>query len=242
MTLPTPSAFKPHSLGHTFEDADVTVFFGNSLSQPESVQSAFPDFQMIALKQTHSDVIVRSPYKGYAEGHAPEADAHYTDQKRLALRIRTADCMPVMIHDPESGLVASIHAGWRGIENEIITKTAAELARTSGSSLKRARVWIGPHIGPTSFEVNQDVAHKLEARFDAVRGFSGESTALIPHANPEKYFVNLLHIARAQLRSWGFEPERTTELIIDTVSSAAHESHRRDKEKAGRQISFIALK
>ena len=249
MSQYNPTDFHEHELGHFFENSAITVFFGDRRSTLVEVKKAFPDFHFSLLKQTHSDIVVEAPRLIEAEGtsidvsarEVPTADAQFTREKKIALCIRTADCLPVLIYDPETESVAAIHAGWRGIENEIILKTMSVLKRL-GSSLERAQAGIGPHIGADSFEVGLDVAKSLEARFDAVRGFSDESTSLVAHENPEKARVNLLAIARAQLKSCGIESERVVELAIDTYLSQAHESFRRDREKATRQISFIALK
>ena len=235
---PAGLQFREHALGMVFENSEVTVFFGDRNSNFEAVSRAFPDYSFSILNQTHSDLVVPSPF----EGLAPSADAHFTRARRVALCVRTADCMPVMIHDTNSGLIAGIHAGWRGIENEIIRKTAARLAVEAGASLDRAQAWIGPHIGSESFEVGSEVATSLELRFDAVRGFSRASTSLMPHSSGKKAYVDLLIIARAQLASCGIERERVLEIPIDTVTSMSHESYRRDGAASARQISFIALK
>jgi len=232
-----PRALEAHSLGAVFEDADITAFFGDRRSTPDALALAFPDFKFIGVKQTHSDIVIASPY----EDDPPEGDAHFTKEKRLALTVRTADCVPVLIYDPDSGFIASIHAGWRGVENEIVRKTGARL-HGRGTDLKRARAWIGPHIGVESFEVGEDVALKLETRLDAVPAYTDLATAIHPHPSQGKKRVDLLGIVRAQLGSIGIEAERRMEHIIDTVMSPEHESFRRDRERATRQISFIALK
>lgn len=237
---PSPHhTFENHSLGHVSERNERTVFFGGRDSTLERLKSAFPDYEFVILKQTHSDIVRVST--GPCPPQSFEGDAHWTRAKRLALCVRTADCLPILIHDPETGSVAAIHAGWRGIENEIIRKTCVQL-QAEGSTLGRAIAWLGPHIEAKSFEVGLDVAAKLEARFDAVRGFSGLTTALLPHADSAKKRVDLLAIASGQLRSCGFEPERMSVLAIDTFTSNEHASFRRDKTDSGRQISFIALK
>jgi YfiH family protein len=228
--------FQEHPLGHVYEDAEVTVFFGNKLSTEAAVAQAFPDFELMILNQTHSDLIVPAPFSA-----KPEADAQFTRRARVALCIRTADCTPVMIFDPSSRLIGAAHAGWRGVENEIVRKLCARLAR-EGANLDHARAWIGPHIGAASFEVGLNVAARLQARFEAVRGFSPEATALLPHEDPTKARLNLLAIVRAQLNAADIEKESVLELPIDTLTSLAHESFRRDATSAGRQISFIALK
>jgi polyphenol oxidase len=229
--------FEPHSLGTVFTNNDVTVFFGDRRSTPEALAAAFPDFNLMGPKQTHSDIIVRTPFGDVQ----PEGDAHFTTERRIALSIRTADCVPVMIHDPDSGAIAAIHAGWRGVENEIVRKTGKKLHEL-GTDLKRAHAWVGPHIGLESFEVGEDVALKLEARFDAVRAHTDVATAIHAHPSAGKKRVDLLSIVRAQLASIGIEKERTIEHAIDTYMSTEHESFRRDRERATRQISFIALR
>ncbi len=235
-----PNTPGKHALGHIVETTDVTVFFGDWRSSAQALTTAFPEYQLRFLKQTHSDVVVVS--NSSSSGQSDEsADGHLTSERKLALCIRTADCLPIMIYEPHSHFVAAIHAGWRGVENGIVLKACDQLRRLCGA-LENAHVWIGPHISAESFEVGRDVALRLEASFDAVRGFSPEKTALRDHKDPQKAHVDLLTITRAQLKSVGFEKERTTTLAIDTFSSNTHASYRRDAALAGRQVSFIALK
>jgi YfiH family protein len=235
-----PNAPTKHALGHVIETTDVTVFFGDWKSSVHALSTAFPEYHLRFVRQTHSDVVITS--------HSPDevrveenADAHLTAKGKLALCIRTADCLPIMIFEPQSRLIAAIHAGWRGIANGIVLR-ACEHLLSLGGTLNRAHVWIGPHISGDSFEVGRDIALKLEASFDAVRGFSPEGTAIKDHIDSQKSYVDLLAIARAQLKSNGIEKERTTILAINTFSSSEHASYRRDAVLAGRQISFIALK
>lgn len=234
-----PIRFEPHRLGHVFEDARITAFFGQRGADREALSLAFPDYTLSSLKQTHSDTIV-SAASVIRSGEPVAADAQYTNERRVALCIRTADCVPVLIHDPDSDYIAAIHAGWRGVANSIVIKTAQLLKSKGSTDLSRARAWVGPHI--MTFEVGDDVAAILEARFDAVRGFSNETTAIVQPPGSTKKHIDLLRIVRAQLTSAGIERERTLELAIDTTQSMAHESFRRDREKGGRQTSFIALK
>lgn len=232
--------FESHSLGSTFEDASFTAFFGHRGSDREALTLAFPDYTLSYVKQTHSDIAVSAGVVSRS-GDPIEADAQFTDERRIALCIRTADCVPVLIYDPASNFIAAIHAGWRGVANQIIVKTGKRL-QEEGTSLKSARAFIGPHIGVNSFEVGDDVAAELERAFDSVRGYSKESTSLVQLAGKEKKHVDLLRIVRAQLASVGIERERILELPTDTVTSQPHESFRRDRERGGRQTSFISLK
>ncbi len=238
MSLKLYPGFESHKLGHVFEDATVTAFFGHRGADREALQKAFPDYAISSLKQTHSDIAV-SATTVIRSGDPVEADAQYSSEKRIALCIRTADCVPVLIHDRESGLIAAIHAGWRGVANGIIVKTG-RLLTEKGARLSSARAWVGPHIGVESFEVGDDVAAQLEAAFDGVRGFSPVMTSVV--GGFEKKHIDLMVIVRAQLSSLGIDRERVMECNINTVTSNQHESFRRDREKGGRQWSFIALK
>lgn len=230
--------FSPHRLGQTFEDNEITVFFGHAGSDLAALAPAFPDYVFKSLRQTHSDIAV---YTSRSDRADREGDAHFSHEPRLALVVQTADCIPLFIQDRDSGMIAAIHAGWRGVENAIICKAGLTL-QTTGVTLDRARAFIGPHIAADSFEVDNDVAAKLSASFELVRGFSGESSALRSHHKPEKKFVSLVTIARAQLASIGITQDRVLEAGVDTFSSHAHNSFRRQRSASGRQLSFIAKK
>ena len=230
--------FEPHHLGHVFEDSMVTAFFGHRGADREALLEAFPDFAISSLKQTHSDLVVNATTV-IRSGDPVEADAQYTNEKRIALCLRTADCVPILIHDREAGLIAAVHAGWRGVANGILVKTGRLLSE-KGAKLSNARAWVGPHIGSESFEVGDDVALQLESAFDAVRGFSSESSSVVSGSG--KKHVDIRRIVRAQLSSLNIDRARVMELQVNTVTSDRHESFRRDREKGGRQWSFIALK
>jgi YfiH family protein len=100
------------------------------------------------MHQVHgSDVIEVA-----APGSAGEGDALLTSAVALPIAVRTADCVPVVIHGETA--VAVVHAGWRGMAAEVVTK-ALEAMRTRGAVPKRAA--IGPSIGPCCFEVGDEV-------------------------------------------------------------------------------------
>lgn len=245
-----------NELGFFHESADTLVFFGNKNSSAENLITTFPDYKFCFVQQSHSDVVVYSDH--LALGRTPVAqgaDAHFTKERRLALCIRTADCVPVLIHNPDLGLVAAVHAGWRGIENAILNKTinAMSLGLSSrvdsdnnvhSNVFKNASAWVGPHIFKESFEVGREVAEKLALSFHPVRKFSlsPEQSPINQHTNPNKAYVDLTAIAKAQLCASGITADRINDLSLDTFGSANHASFRRDGSAAGRQISFICLK
>lgn len=94
-------------------------------------------------------------------GRAGEGDGLVTRAPGLPLAVRTADCVPIVLHAPEA--VAIVHAGWRGLAAGVVGAAFSTLA----GEVKRAA--IGPAIGPCCYEVGRDV-------LDALPGFAGETT------------------------------------------------------------------
>ena len=229
------------NIGDLIETPSVRVFFGNKHSTIENIKAQFTDLNFLKVKQTHSDKIVEaSPLRDQAAGNFVEADAHFTKNRSAALLISTADCIPIMIHVPSSALVMGIHAGWRGIESNIIGKSIMHI-KNLGHDVGDAQVWIGPHIGFPSFEVGLDVADRLRKVYKELPTLVyGEFEQ--PQSDPNKKRVNLFLIATLQLITSGLQEHNINSLLIDTVKSKDHESHRRDGAKANRNLSFIALK
>lgn len=229
------------NLGDIIDTPSATVFFGNKHSTIENLKAEFPEYKFSRIKQTHSDIIVSAnSLADQAIGKIIEADAHYTQTRNTALVISTADCLPVMVHVPSSALVMGIHAGWRGIESNIIGKSLMHI-KDRGHDISDAQVWIGPHIGFGSFEVSLDVAERLRKTYKELPSLVyGEFEQ--PQPDPAKKRFNLFLIATLQMVTAGIHEQNIHSLLINTVKSKDHESHRRDGAKATRQLSFISLK
>lgn len=82
------------------------------------------------------------------------ADAAVTRTPGRVLAIMTADCLPVVIAAPGVGVLAVAHAGWRGLAAGVLESAVAAMAVPPGTDL---RAWIGPAIGPSAFEVGDEV-------------------------------------------------------------------------------------
>jgi YfiH family protein len=130
-----------------------------------SLRSGVPA-AVVSVKQVHgTDVLivdrpVRKDDLGTV-GAGPGWDALMTDQPNVLLTIRTADCLPVLIHDPIRRVVAAVHAGWRGAVAGIVPKTLARMAERFGSDLKTVRIGLGPSIGPCCYEIDEPVLERL---------------------------------------------------------------------------------
>lgn len=125
-----------------------------------------PPARLLSLHQFHSTEVVVAGPEGWAE--RPRADALVTDRPGVALGILTADCAPVLFHDPEAGVVAAAHAGWRGALDGVLEATLAAMERL-GASSARVRAAVGPTISQRAYEVGPEFLDRFlveEAGYD----------------------------------------------------------------------------
>ena len=114
-----------------------------------------------------------------------EADGVVTRVAGAVCAIQTADCLPVLLSDRAGGTVGIAHAGWRGLAGGIIEN----LVRAMGVSPQDLIAYIGPGIGPRSYEVGEDVREVF------VRKDPGAAAAFVPRCNG-KYLADLYELAR----------------------------------------------
>jgi hypothetical protein len=140
----------------------------------------------------------------------------------VAVGVRVADCVPVLVADEETGEVAAIHAGWRGVVGGVL-RAGVELL---GGKARVAA--IGPCIGACCFEVGAEV---------------GDQLGFVVRRQGDKAYVDLRAAVRAQLRSLGIDDAR----IEDVAGCTKHEperfhSFRRDGANSGRMLAAIATR
>lgn len=96
-----------------------------------------------------------------AEVSGSEADALVTDRADLAVAVQTADCGPLLLASPE-GVVAAVHAGWRGLEAGVVASAVAEAEALGASGL---RALLGPCVHPESYRFGEAELDRLADRF-----------------------------------------------------------------------------
>ncbi len=161
---------------------------------------------------------------------ALEADVVVTRTPGVAACVSVADCVPVLLADPETGAVAAVHAGWRGTIARAAAEGVRARAREAGAPASRLLACVGPAIGPCCYEVSPELA----ARFRAELGPETVRDGRAPH-------VDLWRANVAVLRAEGLAPERIEVLARCTACEREHFfSHRRDAGRTGRQAAFIA--
>lgn len=215
----------------------------------EHLSAAHKIVPLLSLHQIHSNIAVE---RLSDDGREPEADAHWSEESSVGLAIKTADCLPVFGCIPglsvaQKTVVIAIHAGWRGVASDVIGQTLRQIESSQtqkgiGSSwskrLSASRFWIGPHIRKESFIIKQDAVQPLLSAVPT----EVPHNELVEQVDHEHFKFDLLKLATLQLRKLGIEPNQVdTSSAADSFSDARFHSHRRDRSKAGRNISWISL-
>jgi YfiH family protein len=171
---------------------------------------------------------------------AAEADALVAraGTRPVAVGMRVADCVPILVADEASGAVAAIHAGWRGVTRGVV-KAAVERLGARG----RLVAAIGPCIGACCFEVGRDVAEQIALSAPGAHVFASETLGGNGTLRDDKAYVDLRAAVRAQLVAAGVESTR----IEDVPGCTKHEagrfhSFRRDGAHSGRMLAAIATR
>lgn len=154
------------------------------------------------LKQIHG-ITVSTPASRSALGKGPfEADASVTNIPNEVLAILTADCMPVLFTSKSGDVIGAAHAGWRGLSGGVLENTIEEMiALSPGLTTSDISAWMGPAIGPSAFEVGEDVLQAFVQQGQEI--LSKAFTPII--GTPGKYLADLYLLARDRLRALGIE-------------------------------------
>lgn len=225
------------NLGYLIETPELLLLMGGVKANFINLQASYPQYEFLRVKQTHSDIVVES--NDVKLDYQIEADAHFTSLIGTALCISTADCIPVFVFDSERKTIAGIHAGWRGVANQIVPKTLQRLFR-EGSLPENLKLFVGPHIQKNSFEVGASVRDELLQTVDLSVENAGAS--ILTSLSEEKGLLDLNQILHLQLKRHHISEEQIFDFQLDTFIDPRFHSHRRDKERAGRQLSFICMK
>lgn len=222
------------SLGYEIKTPALTLFFGGAAATLQNLKESYSHLDFVRLKQIHSNTVVES--KDSSLDYQTLADAHYSTASGLALCVITADCVPILFFHERTGLIAGAHAGWRGVANKVISKTIEALT-ARGAVSSEIDVIVGPHIQKNSFEVGNDVRDQILTSLGPLS--PEERNHFYTSLSPTQSLVDLNLVVRSQLAMDGISADRVFDLHIDTVTNNEFHSHRRDRERAGRQISFI---
>ncbi len=123
-------------------------------------------FPVIQAHQVHGDRIAVIDRPDLTREELEGYDALITALPDCAIGVRTADCIPILLSDARRGVVAAVHAGWRGTVAGIVRSTLLKMNGWFGCSPSDVQAVIGPGIGPESFQVGEEVVEAFaEASF-----------------------------------------------------------------------------
>lgn len=188
-------------------------------------ESVGVDMHRLAIpRQVHSATV------GIADkpGAYDACDALISNAREVFLCVSVADCVPVFLLDAAQGVVAAIHAGWRGSAQRIAEKTVERMAKEFASKPEELLAFIGPAAGVCCYTVGDEVA----ARFDS---------QLVEHRDGHRFLdlkkANLAHLRAAGVPQNAIE---TSPFCTITEEKLLH-SYRRDRDRSGRMMGVIGL-
>jgi YfiH family protein len=202
-----------------------------------------PD-RVVRARQVHGDGVLRvdallTERRGFPHCLVEERadyDALITDIPGLALAVSTADCLPILIHDPVHRAVAAVHAGWRGTAKRIASQAVGAMREAYGTNPADCRAAIGPGIRRCCFEVDAAVTEKMAA---ALPNWESHVTA----NRPGHWRLDLAGVNRSLMGVAGLLPDRIEDVgLCTSCRSDLFFSHRAEKGRTGRMMNFILLR
>lgn len=173
------------------------------------------------LQQVHGVVVVEAD-----PAHVATADASWTATPGIACTAMTADCLPVLFCNRAGTRVAAAHAGWRGLASGVLEATLDHLEVPADEIL----AWLGPAIGPQTFEVGPEVREAFMAQLPQA------AQAFVPSHNAGKFLADIYALARLRLAARGVTAVYGGGLC--TVSDPRFFSYRRSP-RTGRFASLV---
>jgi YfiH family protein len=190
---------------------------------------------ILSVRQVHGDSIWVIGASGDTDVPDRACDALVTNRSALAITVRTADCLPILIWDEAKKVAAAVHAGWRGSLKAIASKTVLTMRNSFGCRSDDLWVGIGPAIGPCCYEVDGPVLGSLRTEFEYWK-------EVVREKGGDKGMLDLAGLNLRQLIASGVPPERIT---IAGACTFCHPerfySYRRDGTSAGGMISGIMI-
>lgn len=170
-------------------------------------------------------------------GRPLDCDGLITDQPGVPLCIFTADCVPVLFHEPEAGIVCAVHSGWKGTVADMMG-AAVRAVCAMGGKAENLRAAIGPAISGCCFETGPEVKEAVEA----LLGADAQGVCPPEEGVPGKFMVDLKEANRRRLLQLGLKPGHIDVSADCTMCmSDVYWSHRATHGVRGTMASVIML-
>jgi hypothetical protein len=184
------------------------------------------------VKQVHGDRVLEAAGGEGTGGLRPqqgEADALWTERPGDWVAVGTADCVPILLVDPEGRRVAAVHSGWRGTDADISAR-AVEALVARGARPERLLAAVGPSIQRCCYEVSEELGQRFTSRFGPEVVQRSEGSVRLDLARAVR-----LTLLRAGLK------EAHVDVLSECTACDGDRffSHRRDAGRTGRHLNFV---
>jgi YfiH family protein len=170
-----------------------------------------------------------------ARGDTIYCDAVVSNARHVLAGVKTADCVPILIGDPETGSFAAVHAGWRGTFAGIALSTLERLAKEYSAQPESFRVAIGPAAAACCYEVGSEVINGFKERFP------GAGDLFTPTGDGHAR-IDLLKANRDQLIAAGVDAAHIhTAALCTMCRTDLFFSYRREKQMHGKVGRLMAV-
>lgn len=191
---------------------------------------------LLSLHQVHSPRVVEV-HEPWTRGARPQADAMVTRQPGLALSILAADCGPVLLCDPDAGVIGAAHAGWKGALGGVLDATIDEMIGL-GSDRANISASLGPTISCDAYETGPEFIERF------VEQSSAYAQYFRPSGREGHHLFDLPAFITGRLEALAIREAENLNLctcaLEDDYFSWRRTTHREEADY-GRNISVIML-
>jgi len=221
----SPPPFDSLNLGSGLGDTEENIAQNMDILMRTAKLSRIPHQAM----QVHGTNILICRGSGYT--HQQQADI-LIGVDGAAVAVRIADCVPILLADVDSSIVAAVHAGWRGTAAQAAIH-AVKAMQQQGAKQERIMAYIGPCIGVCCFEIDAATADMLVQQSDDADQFIHDADAGI--------YADLAGLNVQQLQYAGVQQAHIEQMSACTYCDKSHfYSWRRDGKQAGRHLAIVA--
>lgn len=195
-----------------------------------------PASRFFMIRQIHGDrIVVADGLKNEPPSFPVQCDAVVTASRRVAIGIRTADCVPILLADRVRRIIGAVHAGWKGTSLNIAAKTIGVMRERFASRPEDILAAIGPAVGPCCYQVDEKV-------YSSSEGDKDWTSAFRPCAEEGRWMLDLPLANRLQMLKTGLLSENVFFAgLCTSCRTDLFFSHRAEKGGTGRQLNFIVL-
>ena len=161
-------------------------------------------------------------------------DGLLTDNPKVTLITKFADCTPVVFYAPKERILCSLHSGWRGTQQKISEKAIQLLHNDFGLNPAELITFIGPSIGKSDFEVSDDLIEKFNQSH-------GDISSYLEVRENRKYLFDMRALLEKDLLSLGIGGDKIYTTSLSTVSDPMMHSYRRDGARSGRMLLLARM-